>query len=232
MYKDKKFLAVIPARGSSKRLPRKNILDCAGKPLIAWTIEAANKSKYIDEIILSTDCDEVSSVALNYDVNIPFKRPKFLSDDTATSSDVLIHAVEEMKKSKKEFDYVLLLQPTSPLRDNFDIDNAIEFLFQKDANLVLGVSKLKHPIQWSNTVPKSLSMENFISKIGDIKRSQDYEPNYIINGAIYIIRVSVLLRTKQLMIKEKSFAFMMDYKKSIDIDDLDDFEMAEFYLNE
>ena len=137
-----------------------------------------------------------------------------------------------MKKSKEEFDYVLLLQPTSPLRDCFDIDNAIEFLFKKDANLVLGVSKLKHPIQWSNKIPKNLSMENFISEIGDIKRSQDYEPNYIINGAIYIIKVPMLLKTKQLIIKEKSFAFQMEYKKSIDIDDLDDFEMAEFYLSE
>ena len=231
MYRDKKFLAVIPARGGSKRLPKKNILDCAGKPLIAWTIDSAKKSKYIDEIILSTDCDEVTSIALKYDVNVPFKRPKFLSDDKATSSDVLIHAVKEMKKSKLKFDYVLLLQPTSPLRDCYDIDNAIEFLFKKDANLVLGVSKLKHPIEWSNKIPQSFSMENFISEIGDIKRSQDYQPNYIINGAIYIIKVSTLLNTRQLMTKDKSFAFLMDHKKSIDIDDLDDFKMAEFFLS-
>ena len=119
-----KVLAVIPARGGSKGLVRKNILDLAGIPLIAWTIEAAKRSKYIDRVVLSSDDDEIMAVAKHYGCEVPFRRPSALASDDAASLDVLFHAIEKVPG----YDYVILLQPTSPLRTFTDIDSAFEMM--------------------------------------------------------------------------------------------------------
>jgi len=230
VLKNKTFLAVIPARGGSKRIPNKNVIELNGKPLIAWTIEAAKKSKYIDEIILSTDSEKIAKIASKYRINIPFIRPTNLSSDKARSIDVLIHAVNSMKENNKNYDFTLMLQPTSPLRDNNHIDESIEYLFEKKANSIIGVTKLNHPIEWANKLPQDFSMKNFFDQNNIIKRSQDYDASYLVNGAIYIIKNSILLEEKKLFLNENCYAYEMDISKSIDIDTKQDLKMAEVLL--
>ena len=127
MYKDKKFLAIIPARGGSKGLPKKNIKVMNGKPLIAWTIENAKKCPYIDEIYVSTDSQEIADVCENFGIKVPELRPDYLASDTSTSADVVIHVLDTLEKQGKKFDYFMLLEPTSPLRKK-DIEKLTHFV--------------------------------------------------------------------------------------------------------
>ena len=138
MLNNYKFLAIIPARGGSKRLPRKNILNLCGKPLIAWTIEAGKKSKYIDKVVVSSDDDEILDIANEHKVTV-LKRPDHLAKDTSKTFDVIKHVID----NAESYDYIVLLQPTSPLRNKNHVDAAIDFLFEKNAeiNLPLSVGK-------------------------------------------------------------------------------------------
>ena len=221
MFDGKTFLAIIPARGGSKRLPRKNILTLAGKPLIAWSIGAALKSCYIDEVLVSSDDDEILSIAKEYQAQI-IKRPDSLATDTATSYDAIKHAIDNTKR----YDFIVLLQPTSPLRDEKHIDEAIQLLMDKDANSVISVCPMDHSPLWSNTLPNNGNMDNFLREDIKNKRSQDLPIYYRLNGAIYICRTEMLLSEKTFFLKEKSFAYMMDKKSSIDIDEKIDFKIA------
>ena len=139
MYTNKKFLAIIPARGGSKRLPRKNVLDLCGKPLIAYTIEAALKSKYIDKVIVSSDDEEILNISSNFGADI-IKRPIDLANDTATTIDAIKHTIDNFEN----YDYIVLLQPTSPLRNEKHIDEAIELLEKKKADAVVSVCEMEH----------------------------------------------------------------------------------------
>lgn len=226
MINNKRVLAVIPARGGSKRLPRKNILPLGGKPLIAWTIEAAKNSQYIDEFIVSTDDDEISRISMEYGSKV-LVRSKELSTDTATSIDVVLHAVNSMRE---QYDYVILLQPTSPLRDSKDIDGAIEFLFKKDARAVISVCETDHPPLWSNTLPENGNMDDFIREEVKGKRSQDLPTYYRLNGAIYIVETKYMEKEKTFFLKRKTHAYIMEKEKSIDIDNQVDFEIASFCM--
>ena len=226
MYKNKKFLAIIPARGGSKRLPNKNILDLVGKPLIAYTIEAAKKSKYIDEIIVSSDSDNILNIAKEYNIKT-IKRPDYLASDTAKTIDVLKHVMENIKN---KYDYIVLLQPTSPLRNEKHIDEAIELLDDKNADAIVSVCEIEHSPLWSNTLPSSLSMEDFLREEVKNKRSQDLDKYYRINGAIYICKMDALLKQNTLFLSKNIFAYVMDRKSSVDIDDEIDFKLAEVLL--
>jgi len=225
MYKNKTFLAVIPARGGSKRLPNKNILDLKGKPLIVWSIEAAKKSKYIDEIVVSSDSDKILEIAKKYSVTT-IKRPDNLATDTASSVDVIKHVIYNIKE---KYDYIVLLQPTSPLRNEKHIDEAIEELIKKNADAIISVCEIDHPVEWSNVLPENLSMENFISK-ENLKRSQDLPKRYRINGAIYICKTDKFLKENTFFLEKNIFAYIMDKKSSVDIDDEFDFKLAEFLM--
>ena len=225
MYTNKTFLAIIPARGGSKRLPRKNILDLCGKPLIVHTIEAALKSKYISKVIVSSDDEEILNIAKEYKADF-IKRPDELASDTATTFDALKHTLENVEK----YDYVVLLQPTSPLRSEKHIDEAIEFLKEKNADAIVSVCEMDHSPLWSNTLPKDGNMSNFLKDEILNKRSQDLEKYYRLNGAIYICKTSKLLEEKSFILKKKIFAYIMDRKNSIDIDEKVDFDMAEVIL--
>ena len=222
-----KYLAIIPARGGSKRLPNKNILDLNGKPLIAWSIEAAKKSKYIDEIVVSSDSNEILEIAQKYNVKT-IKRPDELATDTASSVDVVKHVAENYPG----YEYVVLLQPTSPLRNKKHIDEAIELLEKKNADAIISVCEVDHSPLWSNTLPESLSMKNFLREDVKNKRSQDLPTYYRLNGAIYICKTDRLLEQNTFFIKDNIFAYIMDRKSSVDIDDEVDFKLAEVLLNE
>jgi len=227
MLNKKTFLAVIPARGGSKRLPHKNILPLAGKPLISWSIEAAQGSKYIDEIVVSSDDNKILQIAQQYNAQT-LLRPKELASDTATTFDTLKHTLENFKK----YDYLVLLQPTSPLRDNADIDKAIEFLEEKEADAVISVCKMEHSPLWSNILPKNNSMQNFLSKEVLNRRSQDLKQYYRLNGAIYIANIEKFLEEKGFFLKENIFAYIMSQEKSIDIDNELDFKLAQLLIGE
>ena len=128
MIGNKKLLAVIPARGGSKRLPRKNILDLSGKPMISWTIDAALGSKYIDRIVVSTDDQEIAKISKDCGADIPFIRPLELATDYATSIDVVLNLIESLERNNEYYDYIMLLQPTSPLRSTKNINESVELL--------------------------------------------------------------------------------------------------------
>ena len=226
MYKNKTFLAIIPARGGSKRLPRKNVLDLNGKPLIAYSIEAGLKSKYIDKVIVTSDDDEILTISERYGADT-IKRPDELASDTATTFDAIKHAMENCER----YDYIILLQPTSPLRNEKHIDEAIELLELKKADAVVSVCKMDHSPLWSNTLSDSLSMTGFLKDEALNQRSQDLEEYYRINGAIYICNTGKLLEEESFFLKEKIFAYKMDRESSIDIDTKIDFKMAEILIN-
>lgn len=230
MYGNKRILAVIPARGGSKRLPNKNIKELCGKPLISWSVDAGLKSKYIDKLIVSTDSDEIAKVSKKSGADVPFIRPDYLATDSASSFDVIKHSIECLGNKGEHYDYLVLLQPTSPLRTTEDIDLAIEELFSKKANSVTSVCEVDHSPLWSNTLPKNHSMNNFIRKSARGKNSQELNTYYRINGAVYVCLIKSLLEEKSFISKSKSFAYVMDKKKSVDIDTELDFIIAETIL--
>lgn len=219
---NKTFLAIIPARGGSKRLPRKNLLDLCGKPLIAYSIEAALKSKYISKVIVSSDDEEILNIAKEYKADF-IKRPDELASDTATTFDALKHTLENVEK----YDYVVLLQPTSPLRTEKHIDEAIELLKEKNADAIISVCEVEHSPLWSNTLDENLDMSNFLRDEVLNKRSQDLPKYYRLNGAIYICKTDKLLQNKGFFLKENIYAYKMNKKHSVDIDEEIDFIIAE-----
>lgn len=219
---NKTFLAIIPARGGSKRLPRKNILDLCGKPLISWSIEAALKSKYISKVVVSSDDEEILNISSNFGADI-IKRPYELANDTATTFDTVKHTIDNFEN----YDYIVLLQPTSPLRNEKHIDEAIELLEEKQADAIVSVCEMDHSPLWSNTLPKDGNMNNFLRDEVLNKRSQDLEKYYRVNGAIYICKTDKLLENKSFFLKDNIFAYIMDRKSSIDIDEEIDFLFAE-----
>ncbi|MDA9578174.1 acylneuraminate cytidylyltransferase family protein [Gammaproteobacteria bacterium] len=225
MLNNKTFLAVILARGKSKRLPRKNILDLVDKPLIAWSIEAGLKSKYIDKLLVSSDDEEVLEIANKFGSDT-LKRPDELAGDTSTSLDAIKHSITSFER----YDYVMLLQPTSPLRNVKHIDEAIELLGKKDADAVISVCEMSHSPLWCNTLDDNLSMTSFLKDEVQNKRSQDLEKFYRLNGAIYLCKTEKLLKENSFFLKDNIFAYVMDRKSSIDIDERIDFELASLYI--
>jgi CMP-N-acetylneuraminic acid synthetase len=224
-------LAIIPARGGSKRLPRKNVLDLGGKPLIAWTIEAALGCPLISEVMVTTDDDEIAEIAKQYGANVPFMRPSELASDTATSFDAIKHAINFYRTELGQaFDFVILLQPTSPLRNSQHISEAIELLSQKKADAIISVCEVDHSPLWMNTLPADCCMDKFLRDEVRNVRSQELPQNYRLNGAVYICRTNRLLAEKTFFISNNIFAYIMSKETSIDIDDQSDFKLAKCLL--
>jgi len=222
-------IAIIPARGGSKRLPGKNIKLLGGKPLIAWTIEAAIKSNIFDHIFVSTDSEEIASVSKDYGAKVPFLRPAELASDTATTNDVVTHLVEWFEKEyNKEVTTVAILQPTSPLRNAQHIQEAFKVMEMKRAKAVVSVCELEYPIQFCNQLDSDGSMNGFIKKENN-KRTQDLEPYYRLNGAIYILSRKYVNRLSELY-SEGTYSYLMDIKSSVDIDTEEDFNNALYYM--
>ena len=221
------MIAIIPARGGSKGLPGKNIRNLHGKPLIAYTIEAALKSPYIEEAILSTDSQEIANVGLQYGVKVPFLRPAKLASDNALAIDNYIFTIEKLESmSNKEIRSIMVLQPTSPLRNTQDIDLAIDLFNSKNADSVISYTEEAHPISWH----KYISQDGHLIDILDssIKNRQAYRESYYPNGAIYIFKKELLLEGKYY--NDNSFAYIMPRNRSVDIDTLEDFLYAEYLL--
>lgn len=219
-------IAIIPARGGSKRLPNKNILPLAGKPLIVWTIEAALDSQLFDMVLVSTDSQAIADVSMSAGATVPFLRPAELASDMATTNDVISHMVEWVEVQHGPVTNVTLLQPTSPLRDADNIKEAMALYAEKQASAVISVCELDHPIQYCNRLSSDFSMNGFIPTTAN-KRSQDLEPFYRLNGAIYIFSRRFVGALSEIY-SDGAFAYVMDKNSSVDIDDEFDFKMAEF----
>jgi len=231
VYKGKNILGLIPARGSSKGLPRKNIKLLLGKPLIAWTIEQALASKYLDRVLISTDDKEIAEISKKYGAEIPFMRPKKLATDEAKGIDVVLHAIDWLKKKseRKQYDLLMLLQPTSPLRTKEDIDKAIELLFLKEAKAIVSVCEVdQHPL-WSNTLPEDGCMKDFIRKEIMNKNRQELPVFYRLNGAIYLAYCNYI-KEQESFFGGKTFAHIMPRERSIDIDSEVDLNLAEVLI--
>ena len=231
MINNKTFLAIIPARGGSKRLPNKNILNLSGIPLISWTINSANKSRYIDKVIVTTDSDKIADISLKYGAEVPFKRPGCLSTDHAIRPDVIKHTIDFYKNERqKEFDYVIFLQPTSPLRSEKHIDEAIRYVFDKNADAIASVCEVEHPVQWSGILPEDKDMSNFLDSTDVQTRSQDLPINYRLNGAIFICNVNKFIEFGCMLLNKNIFAYVMPQDVSVDIDTKLDFMIAQEIL--
>jgi CMP-N-acetylneuraminic acid synthetase len=231
MLNDKHVLGIIPARGGSKRLPRKNLLNLAGRPMITYTIEAGLQSAFIDELLVSTDDLEIAGISSAWGAQVPFMRPSALAKDESSTFEVIQHAIDYYKEEKeKEFEYIILLQPTSPLRDCTEIDRAMMLFQSKEADAVISVSECDHSPLWCNTLPDTLAMDKFLSEDIKNKRSQELDKYYRLNGAIYICRISSLMEQKTLFLQDNIFAFLMPREKSVDVDTMLDLMMCETIL--
>jgi N-acylneuraminate cytidylyltransferase/CMP-N,N'-diacetyllegionaminic acid synthase len=227
MYKNKRILALIPARGGSKGLPGKNILSFCGKPLIARTILEAQKSRYLDKVVVSTDDEAIAGVSRKYGACVPFLRPRKLATSTSNMIDVVLHCLDSLVKKNEMFDMVVLLQPTSPLRTTQDIDRAIELFFKKKATSVISVCVSEHHPWWSISLGKGFKVDKFLGG-SSLHKNRQVLPDYFrINGAVYI-STAELLREKRSFLSRNTYAYIMSPEKSIDIDNKIDFEFAEF----
>jgi CMP-N,N'-diacetyllegionaminic acid synthase len=222
MYNGKTFLAIIPARGGSKRLSRKNILPLLGKPLIGWTIEQAKKSKYLDRIIVSTENEEISEVSKSFGAEV-LKRPEDLAQDDTPTSDVIIHVIENLEKEGFKYDFIVLLEPTSPLRKDDDIDNAIEIISNNSyaySLVSLGEIHLEHP-----EYVKILGDDGFIYPYceNNIKyhRRQDLPKAYFPYGVVYICKTEIF-KEKRTFYMEKTIPYIIDRWQNYEIDDIYD----------
>ena len=231
MFEERQVLALIPARGGSKGLPGKNIRSLADKPLIAWTIEAAKASRYVDRLIVSTDSKEIARIAEEWGAEIPFLRPPHLATDEAKGMDVVLHALDQLGQAVKPSTLVFLLQPTSPLRTAEDIDCALELLAQKKADTIVSVCPVEHHPWWTNTLPADNSMADFLRP--ELSRTNRQElPNYYrLNGSIYLGKER-FIRSNHSFFGPGCFAYVMPQERSVDIDSLLDFFLAEIAINQ
>lgn len=216
----RRLLAVITARGGSKGLPGKNLMIAGGRPLIAWSIDAAIKSKYIDTVVLTSDDEEIIEAGIVFGCDAVIQRPAELASDTASSIDVVLHAIGEYPG----YDYVILLQPTSPLRTSFDIDTAFELLFLSSAPCCLSVCEVEESPYWMYRLNEAGEMSRLLSDHEAPIRRQELPPVFILNGAIYIASVPWLLNTKSFL-GGGSIAYKMPKDRSLDIDTEEDFNL-------
>lgn len=221
------MIAIIPARGGSKGLPGKNIKDLLGKPMLAYTIEAGKKSKYITDIIISTDCEEIYRVAIEYGAKETFLRPAELATDEAPAIDNYIYTIERLKKDfSMDIESFVVLQPTSPLRSTEDIDKSIEMYNNSNARSVISYTGEHHPLMWHKYIKEDGSLEGIFGDILDNR--QKFRVSYYPTGAVYVFNTQ-LIRSRNYF-DESTKAYIMPRERSVDIDTEEDFRYAEFLL--
>jgi len=223
-----KVLAVIPARGGSKRLPRKNIIDVAGHPMVAYTIMSAKEADAVTDWLVSSEDDEIIEVAKRYGAFVPFKRPPELATDEIRNIDVTLHALEYMEGLKGyQYDIIVLLQPTSPIRSSEHIDEAIAKLKNSDLDSLAAV---KGPFQKRDPVLKRINEDGELVSYCDDMGNNPREPFYIYNAALYAVKRDYFVREKRFT-ADKQIPLIMDKYHSTDVDEMSDLIIAEAYLN-
>ena len=226
-----KNLAIIPARSGSKGLKDKNILPLNGKPLLAYSIEAAFSSGCFDTVHVSTDSEKYADIARRYHADIPFLRSTETAADDTSSWDVVLEVLEKYAREEKFFETVALLQPTSPLRKPDDIRRAYQLMEEKHAEAIISVCEVDHPPLWCNTLPEDGCMDGFLLSENRGPR-QILRPYYRINGALYLLTVSALRAQGGVVYNSNCYAYTMPRERSIDIDVKLDFLIAEMLLRQ
>lgn len=225
------IISIIPARGGSKGLPRKNIKPLLGKPLIAWTIEQAKSSRYIDKVVVSTDDPEIAKIAKKCGAEVPFLRPKELATDDAKTIDVIMHAVNRFENDGKYFDIVVLLEPTSPLRKEDDLDNSIEFFIENidkvDSLVSVGEVHLENPYIMKKV--ESGGVKPFIEIDENLYQRQQLPKIYFPYGVIYLSKTSTLKKYKTFY-QERTIPYLIERWQNYEIDDVYDFICIEAIL--
>lgn len=231
MYNDKKILAIIPARGGSKGLSGKNIRPLMDKPLIGWTIEVAKNSKFIDDIFVSTDSQEIADVSGMFGVSVPELRPEELASDKATSASVVMYTLEYMKRKGKNYDYFLLLEPTSPLRKVDDLDNAIELACKnpdKAGVVSLGEVHMEHPTIVKRVNDAGIIMP-YILDTAKVTQRQQLDKAYFPYGVVYLVKTDYFVKN-QLFYGADSLPYYIERWQCYEIDDIYDFVAIEAIL--
>lgn len=221
-------LALITARGGSKGLPKKNILPFHQKPMIAWSIEAAKKAACVDDIVVSTECQDIAETSKTHGASVPFMRPYSLASDDAGSMDVIMHALETLKN---DYDYIFLLQPTSPLRTAQDIDDAFQQMRKLDKPFCVSVTPSDKSPYWHFEIGADQVIKPFL-KVEDMPaRRQDASPLYVLNGAIYIASTAALQKTRSFVTESNTATYVMPLERAVDIDTKLDFDIAEYLMS-
>ena len=228
MIEKKRVMALIPARGGSKGIKGKNIINLEGKPLIAYTIEAALNSKYIDEVYVSTDSEQIAEKSLMYGAKIPFMRPKYLASDTAKTVDAVCHFIKEMESLGEYFDILVLLQPTAPLRTSNDINKALECFCVNKYQSLVSVSEVNDNPILMRKIDQNGIMTKLLNENSTMRR-QDMEKVYRVNGSIYINNVMEI--NSDTSFNDNIIPYIMPKEHSIDIDEYVDLEIARYYLH-
>ncbi|NJN67375.1 MAG: acylneuraminate cytidylyltransferase family protein [Chloroflexaceae bacterium] len=226
------YLAIIPARGGSKSIPRKNLALVAGKPLIAWSIQVALESQRLSRVIVSTDDEEIAEVAQEWGAEVPFRRPPELARDDTPGIDPIIHAVTWLEQHENDTpDYVVVLQPTSPLRTTQDIDAAVQLAQEKQVDSVVSVCPIHHHPYWTKRITDDGRLVPFLELEQDYYRRQTLPPVYALNGAIYLVQRTILLK-QQSFYTEQTFAYVMPPERSIDVDTSWDLHLVNLVLED
>ena len=225
-----KTLGLIPARGGSKGVPRKAVLAMAGKPLIGWTIEAALAAEGLDRVVVTSEDAEIIEVARAFGADVPFVRPAELSADDTPGMEPVTHALHWLQREQGYTpDWVLLLQPTSPLRTAGDIDAAIRMATERGADSVVSVTEAADHPWWTKRLDDEGQLHDFVEQTGGAVRRQELPDAYALNGAIYLARRDRLLRDRS-WYGERTLAYVMPPERSLDIDTPWDFELADLVL--
>ncbi|MDO5444347.1 MAG: acylneuraminate cytidylyltransferase family protein [Eubacteriales bacterium] len=228
-----KNIAIIPARSGSKGLPNKNIRIIEGKPLIAYSIEAAVESGMFDVVHVSTDSEQYAEISREYGADVPFLRSEELATDTASTWDAVREAIKKYRQLGYCFETVMLLQPTTPLRTAADILEAFELKQDKKATSIISVCEVDHSPLWCDNIPKDGNMAGFGTRELSWVTRQDLKQFYRVNGAIYLMDVArIMLEDDNHIYDDNCYALFMDRKKSIDIDSEDDIGIVEYYIKQ
>lgn len=228
----KTIVAIIPARGGSKGVPGKNIAILAGKPLIAWTIEAAKAVSEINRVIVSTDDEKIAAVAKSWGAEVPFLRPADLAQDTTPGQPPIEHALAWlMEKEGFEPEVTVLLQPTSPLRTSFDIEAALKLMGSKNADSVIGITRSHRHPYWTKTLSPDGVLLPFLEDGNGLRRRQDLPEVYDINGLIYAFRTRFFL-THKTWYGPNTYGYLTPQERSLDIDTPFDLKVADLLLRE
>lgn len=233
MIEGHRVLALVPARRGSKGLPLKNIRPLQGKPLLAWPIEAAKGSRYVDRVLISTDDAEFAELARRAGAEAPFLRPPELASDSAPSIGFILHALDFMEAQGERYDYLILLEPTSPLTESSDVDAALEALVARrgEADAIVGVSALvsSHPAFAVKVKPDGLIQPFAVPAFQNLPRRQDIEPLYSLDGSLYASTVEAL-RSQRGFCHDRTIPYVTPRYKSFEVDDLVDFICIEAIL--
>ena len=215
MYAGKRILGFIPARGQSKGVPRKNIREIAGRPLIAWTIAAARNARVLDRLIVSTEDEEIAAIARQHGAEVPFLRPAELAGDDSITEDAVIHLLDALTE---DYDYVVILQPTSPLRIAADIDRCVELCVDAGRPSCVSVTEADKSPYWMFHIGPGERLEGLFPASAMPRRRQDAGPVYVLNGAVETVRVDEVRRSRGRLSPE-AIPYVMPFERAVDIDE-------------